>query len=260
MSEISLGHEITKKDLAKGRNLLIGAWTAPLILSGVPAIIFFALMFILGTTPPVAAVFLFVGLILTAIGLAGGLGLSSYFIYRRSNWTKQMRERIAADGIRADELSWFMNELRSSEKRALKKIESTDLLLADAYRDSLATRLTATRIIRSSKHELILMKRRRTQLKTLHTESATAFDGTLSADIVKIEEIGSEAKVMLAQAETQMQMIEAAAVRGGSISDNELVLKKLSSRVSELPLALEQAKLTDEILREMELEEEEKGE
>ncbi len=37
---------------------------------------------------------------------------------------------------------------------------------------------------------------------------------------------------MLAESEARLQMIEAAAVRGSSIADSELILKKLSARVS----------------------------
>lgn len=59
---------------------------------------------------------------------------------------------------------------------------------------------------------------------------------------------------MLAEAETRLQMIEAASVRGGSIADSELALKKLSARAAELPLALEEAKMAEEIRAELEKE------
>ena len=47
-------------------------------------------------------------------------------------------------------------------------------------------------------------------------------------------------------------MIEAAATRAGGLADNELALKKLSSRANELPLALQSAPVTDEIREELE--------
>ena len=59
---------------------------------------------------------------------------------------------------------------------------------------------------------------------------------------------------MLAEAEARLQMIEAAAVRGRSIADSELALKKLSSRSRNLPLALEEARMTEDIVRELETE------
>lgn len=256
MNDISLRYDVTRRDLAKGRNLLVGAVAAPIVLGGLPLIVFFTLMFIFGATPPAAAAFLFFGLIAGAIGFLIGLGISGYLGYRRANWTTEMRERIAADGIRAEEVDWFKNELRSNERRSLKEISARDEVLADAYRDTLATRLTASRIIRSSKRELQLMQRRQQKLKQLAIQSSKDFQATLAGDITKIDSINKEAKVMLAEAETRMQMIEAASVRGSAVADSELILKKLSARVSDLPLALEEAKMAQEIRAELESEDE----
>lgn len=247
-------YEVTEKDLARGRNLKIGMIAAPFVLGGVPAVLFFVLMFIFGATPPAAAVFFFLSIITGIIGLLIGLGVSGFFAYRHSEWTRQMRERIAADGIRAEEIDWFKNELKASEKRALKDIRSSDLLLADAYRDTLASRLTATRMIKSSRRELQLMQRRQNKVKLLKSENANTFQTQLAQDISKIEDINMSARLMLAEAEARLQMIEAAAVRGSSIADSELILKKLSARVSELPLALEEAKMAEEIRAELEAE------
>ena len=163
-----------------------------------------------------------------------------------------MRERIAADGIRAEEVDWFINELKPTERKALKSIEARDALLGDAYRETLASRLTATRILKSSKHELLLARRRQNKLKYLKTESSKDFQGEIEKDIEKISSINTEAGQMLAEAETRLQMIEAAQMRGGTLADSELALKKLSARTKELPLALEAAKMQDEIRRELE--------
>ena len=103
MNEIGR-YDLTKKDLAKGRNLKIAAWSAPILLGGLPAIIFLLLLFIFGSTPPVAATIFFLGLIISLIGFVVGLGLSGFFVYRHGNWTHEMRERIAADGIKAEEI------------------------------------------------------------------------------------------------------------------------------------------------------------
>ena len=59
---------------------------------------------------------------------------------------------------------------------------------------------------------------------------------------------------MLAEAEARLQMIDVASVRGSSIADSELALKKLSARASELPLALESAKMAEEIREELDKE------
>ena len=165
-----------------------------------------------------------------------------------------MRERIAADGIKAEEIEWFRKELKPSEKRALKAVSARDLLLADAYRETLASRLTATRIVRSSKRELLLAKQRQNSLKRLKSKRSDDFQAEISRDIEKINDINTEAKLMLSEAEARLQMIEAAAAREGSLADSELALKKLTARTAELPLALESAKISDEIRRELEKE------
>lgn len=247
-------YQVTDRELARGRNLKIAAWAAPFLLTGVPAVLFTVLAFLFGTTPPVAFTLFVFGIIFTAVGFLAGMGLMGFFAYRRSNWTKEMREKIAADGIKAEEIEWFMHELKSSEKRALKDITRADLLLADAYRETLASRLTATRIVKSSKRELGLTQRRKGKLKQFKSERAVEFREQLRKDTEKINSIHEEAKLMLAESEARLQMIEAAGVRGRSLADSELALKKLSSRSQNLPLALEEVRLTEEIARELEQE------
>lgn len=255
MSDLANKYDVTSRDLARGRNLKIGAWSAPFVLTGIPAVIFFLLFLIFATTPPLAATILFFGIILTLAGFLVGLGISGFLTFRRANWTKEMRERIAADGIKAEEIEWFWHELKNSEKKALNDIGKSDLLLADAYRETLASRLTATRIVKSSKKELLLMQRRQNKLKYLKSENSKQFQQEIAKDVEKIASINNESKEMLAEAESRLQMIEAAAIRGSSLADSELALKKLSVRTAELPLALESAKMAEEIRRELENEE-----
>lgn len=252
MDDLVSKYQVTDRELARGRNLKIAASAAPVLLPGIPAVLFTALAFIFGTTPPVAFTLFVLGIIFTSIGFVIGLALMGFFLYRRSNWTKEMREKIAADGIRAEEIEWFMHELKSSEKRSLKEITRADLLLADAYRETLASRLTATRIVKSSKRELAIVQRRKSKLKQFKTERAAEFREQIEKDTEKIGSIHDEAKVMLAESEARLQMIEAAAVRGRSLADSELALKKLSSRSQNLPLALEEVRLTEQLAREIE--------
>lgn len=245
-------YEIEPSDLARGRKLKAGAFAAPAILTILPATVTFLLVLLAATGPPAAAVILFVGAIATIIGFVIGITISVILAQKRMTWTREMRERIAADGIKAEEIDWFRNELKPSEKRALKAVEARDLMLADAYRETLASRLTATRIVKSSKRELAFAKRRQSSLKQLKSASADEFLNEINNDIEKISKINEESKLMLAEAESRLQMIEAASSRGGSIADSELALKKLSARTAELPLALEAAKMTEEIRKELE--------
>lgn len=254
MSNLPELSDIPKRELTRGRRLKTASVAAPLVLAGIPAILFTVLFLLFGVNPPLAATFFFLGLIFTAIGFISGLGLSGFFAYRHSNWSREMRERMAARGIRAEEVDWFRREMKPSEKQTLKLVATRDPLLADAYRETLASRLTATRIVKSSKRELLLMQRRQNKLKYYKTETAKRFLVELDKDVEKIKSINSEAKEMLVEAEARLQMIDVASVRGSSIADNELALKKLSARASELPLALESAKMAEEIREELEKE------
>jgi len=245
-------YDIEPSDLARGRKLKIGALAAPVVLTALPAAVTFLLMLMAATGPPAAAVILFVGAIATVIGFIIGVTISVILAQKRSAWMREMRERIAADGIRAQEIDWFRHELKPSEKRALKAVEAHDLLLADAYRETLASRLTATRIVKSSKRELTIAKRRQSSLKQLKSARAEEFLTEIMNDIEKISTINEDSKLMLAEAESRLQMIEAASSRGGSIADSQLALKKLSARTAELPLALEAVKMTEEIRKELE--------
>jgi len=249
MNELEPRYDVTKKDLAKGKRMKIAAWTAPVLLSILPFLLFFIPFLLFDSIP-----LFFFAIISAVIGLIIGLIVSGVLAYRYSNWTKMMRERIAADGIKAEEVHWFINELKPVERKALKEIEAGDLLLADAFRETLASRLTATRIVKSSKQELLLAKRRQNKLKYLKSESSKDFQTETNRDIEKISSINKEAEQMLAESESRLQMIEAAAKRGGTLADSELALKKLSARTKELPLALEAAKMQDEIRRELEKE------
>lgn len=248
-------HDITPAELNRGRKLAIGGIAAPLALTVIPAMATFLLVFLAASGPPVAAVIFFVGMIVTALGFLSGLIISGILFGRRAKWTNEMRERIAADGIKAEEIGWFRHELKANEKKALKAVEARDLLLADAYRETLASRLTATRIIKSSKRELQLAKKRQGSLRQLKSSRAEEFQSEIEKDVEKISKINDEARNMLAEAESRLQMIEAAASRQGGLADSELALKKLSARSSELPLALEAAKMSEEIRLELENEE-----
>ena len=248
--------DITRSDLQRGRKLVAGAVAAPAILTAVPALITLLTLILAPLAPPSAFVVFFFGAVVTVLGLLIGLGFTGFFVHKRGRWLREMRELIAADGIRAEEIGWFTNELKAAEKRALKAVEARDLLLGDAYRETLASRLTATRILRSSKRELMLARKREGKVKMLKSDRRGEFLSEISRDIEKVSGIRDEASLMLAEAEARLQMIEAAATRGGSLADSELALKKLSARTKELPLALESARMSEEIRLELEAENE----
>ncbi|NNE67093.1 MAG: hypothetical protein HKN33_11055 [Pyrinomonadaceae bacterium] len=253
MSEELTRYEITKADVRKDKLLKLGGVSAPLAGTAIGGLIFFV-PFLLSVTTPIAGMFLILTLIGLVAGLlVGGVGSAATFLYR-SRWLGRVRERVAVDGIRAEEVTWFWNELKSEEKRALKEIDSKNLMLGDAYRETLASRLTATRIIKSTTHELVLAKRRRNKLKYLKSERLEEFKEEIERDIENLQKIKAEAREMLIEAESRLQMIEAASRRGSELAGTELALKKLSARSEQLPLALEAAKMEEEIKREIERE------
>src|SRR5438105_920245 len=231
-------YEITRKDVSYGRKLKLAAIAAPFALTTIPVLVTLALMVLAASGPPAAAVIFFLGLIATVVGLIAGLAISLVLTAKRTRWAREMRDRIAADGIRADEIDWFRREMKPAEKRALRDITARDVLLADAYRETLASRLTATRIIRNSRRELSMAKKRQNSLKQLRSARSMEFQEQLGGDIQKIGRIHDEAREMLVEAESRLAMIEAAVSRSGGLADNELALKRLSARANELPLAL----------------------
>ena len=250
MNELQPRYEITRRDLAKDKALKYGAWTAPVLLAVIPAVTLF--IFSLLSSGATVAMFVFFSLIALVAGFLIGLIVTGGILFYRSRWLAEVRERLAIDGIKANEVDWFKHELTTAEKKSLKEIERKDLLLADAFRDTLAARMTATRILKSTKHELLLVQRRQGKLKYLKSENSANLQEELKTDLEKLSKIKTEAEEMRVEAETRLQMIDAAARRGGSIADSELALKKLSARTSELPLALESARMEDEIRRELE--------
>ncbi len=253
MNELqTIRYEITRKDTAKDKVLKYGAWVAPPTLSVVPAAVFFALSLV--ATGATTAMFFFFSLIALVVGLIFGLIITGGILYYRSRWQAEVREKLAIDGIKANEVEWFKHELTTNEKKSLKEIEAKDLLLGDAFRDTLAARLTATRILKSTRQEIMLIQRRQGKLKYLKSENSANLQEELKIDFEKLNGIKNEAEAMRVEAETRLQMIEAAARRGGNVAETELALKKLTARTSELPLALESARMEDEIRRELEKE------
>lgn len=251
MESIERRYDVTRKDLVKDKGLKYGAWLAPVVLSAIPFFVFFVL-FLLSSATAASAMFFFLSFISLVAGFVLGLGVTGGVLVYRSRWLASMREKIAIDGISADEVEWFNNELTTAEKKALKSVEKRNLLLADAYRDTLAARLTSTRIKKATNRELLLAKRRQNKLKYLKSENSQELIAELDADVKKLQEIKSESEEMNSEAQARLQAIEAAARRGTDMVNKEIALKRLSARTLELPQALESAKMTEEIRKELE--------
>lgn len=244
-------YELTKRDYRKNRSLVWMASASPVALALPPFALFLILFLFAGSTSS-AALYFFLSLVGFGAGFALGLILLIALLVYRSRWLNNLRERLAADGIKTVEVEWFKNELTSAERAALKELDGTNRLLADAYRETLASRLTATRILKSTKNELLLIRQRQNKLKYLKNENSKSLRNELEADKTRLEKVRNEADELLIEAKTRLEMIEAAARRGGSLAGNEQSLRRLHERTADLPLALQAARAEEEVRREME--------
>src|SRR6185503_15618392 len=139
-------------------------WLALLVVTLVPPA-FFGLIYLLtaGST-----MFLLLTISAIPFSLLAAIIIATVLVFLRRNWTKRLRDRLASDGITADEVEWFMNELTTGEKRALKTMERQQRLLADASRATLALRLAATRLAARARRELLLVERRLNRARYLN--------------------------------------------------------------------------------------------
>lgn len=245
-------YEVTAADRRKDFLTRTSAPLAPILLALPAPIVFVALWATFGAASPAAAAFyIFMALITGGVGFALGLIAMLLLFWYRAAWLKNLRERLAADGIKTAEVQWFKRELTSHERRALRELDRSNRLLADAYRETLASRLTATRILNSSRDELLLVQRRQNKLKYLKSDNSAALQQELSGDQKRLETVRAEAETLLTESKMRLETIEAAARRGTQLAGNEQALRQIAERTQQLPLALEAARIEDEIRREL---------
>ena len=200
-----------------------------------------------------AAIFLLLSLASLGVGiLIGAVFLIIVLIYRQ-RWYRRLRDRLASDGITASEVSWFTSELTSEERQNLSEIQKTNPLLADAYAETLASRLTATRIVDRSKRELLRVERRINNARRIIDADTSALAAELDVDRQRLENLKTEATTRLAEAKARLQTIEAAASRSLSQSETDLMLRRLSAAQSYLPLTIEMAELERQAEKEIDL-------
>jgi hypothetical protein len=162
-----------------------------------------------------------------------------------------LRNRLALDGITANEVSWFKSELTSAERSALAEIEQSNPLLADAYLETLAMRLTATRIMARSRKELMKVERRINQARLLNSDESAALQADLAADREKIHKLRNQADQYLHSAKTRLQTIEATASRKLNQAEIDLMMQRLGNARDQLPLVLEMAQMEQRALEEV---------
>jgi hypothetical protein len=239
--------KLSSKDLALARVLKYAPWLV-LPIASLPAPIIFVALFFLSTATDTAALYLLLAGLGFAVGAVVGLFLAIFlFVYRR-RWLAQLRNRLASDGITADEVVWFRSELTSAERAGLAEIEKSNPLLADAYLETLATRLTASRIISRTKRETLRIERRMTRARSLSTEETAPLQQDLQKDRDKLELLRQRATEHLTKARTRLQTIEATASRQLNSSETDMMMNRLGTAQDALPLVLEIAKMEQEMM------------
>ena len=241
--------KLSTKDTATARVLKLAPWVA-LVATTIPAPLVFLVLFLTATATDSAAVFLLLTGLSLALGFALGLLVAAILLFYRRKWLAKLRDRLASDGITASEVVWFRSELTSAERAALKEIEQSNPLLADAYLETLASRLTATRIIARSKRELLRVERRLNRARILGTPEAKALEQDLTEDHKRLKHLLAQADDHLAKARTRLQVIEATASRKLTQGETDLMMQRLGSAQDQLPLVLEIAQLEQQMLRE----------
>jgi hypothetical protein len=242
--------KISTRDTAVARLLKTAPWLAILI-AAIPPPIFFFVLFLSTQATDSAAVYLLLTGLSFALGLAIGLIVAAAILFYRRHWLAKLRDRLALDGITAGEVAWFRSELTSAEKAALAEIEKTNPLLADAYLETLAMRLTASRIISRSRKELLKVERRINQARTLPGKESSLLQSDLVADREKIDHLHIQATQHLASAKTRLQVIEATASRKLNQDEIDTMMQRLGQAQDQLPLVLQMARMEREALEEV---------
>lgn len=218
-------------------------------LIALPAPLYFLFRYFTATED--VAVYMLLVLTSLAVGSIAGLITVALFLLYRRNWERKLRDRLATDGITTDELSWFTAEMTAAERRALKQISEQNALLADAYRETLAARLTAARVIANTKREATLVERRLEAASRLEATERASLEKELRADQARLKRVEQDALAHRAEAEARLQMIEATATRGANEAETELALLRLDVARGQVPLGLEAARLEREAREEL---------
>jgi len=188
------------------------------------------------------------------VSLIIALFVTVFLMLYRRRWTQNLRDRLASDGITADEVGFFLNELTSGERRSLREMEKKQALLGDAYRETLALRLNATRLTARARRDLLQVERRINRARYLDAADTSVLLDELARDRERLERLKQEGSSRRAEAEARLQMIEAAASRGASWAETNYMLQRLDEGRKHLPIGLETTRAEQQLREETERE------
>lgn len=241
--------KLEKRDATIANLLKVAPW-ASIILFSLPGPIVFLFLFLLSAATDSAAFYLLLAGFSLALGFSIGLLFAVFFLIYRRRWLSKLRDRLASDGITASEVVWFRPELTSTERAALDEIKQSNPLLADAYMETLASRLTASRIISKTKREILRVERRLNRARSIGTGETATLQQDLAADREKLDQLRQHATQHLAKAKARLQEIEATASRKLNDQETDLMMQRLGASQDQLPLVLEMAQLERQSLHE----------
>lgn len=242
--------KLTTRDERVARLLSWTPWLS-FVLVTVPLPILFLLLFVSSTTTDSAAVYLLLSFVSTGLGLVVGLFVLILLLFYRRRWYRRLRDQLAADGITSSEVTWFSSELSSEEGTTWRELKERSPLLADAYCETLAARLTATRIIGRTRAEILRVDRQRNRTRNISGADTASILSDLLSDRQRFEDVLQEATIRSSEAKARLQTIEAAANRSLNKSETNLMLQRLTASQEQFPLALEMANSEQEADREV---------
>lgn len=246
--------KLSGKDATTARVLKIAPWLAVPVAS-LPVPLVFLVLFLTATATESAAVYLLLAGLSLTLGFALGVVIAAILLIYKRRWLSKLRDRLASDGITASEVAWFRSELTSAERSSLAEIQRSNPLLADAYLETLANRLTASRIISRSKREMLRVERQINRARTLQTPESASLQKELAEDHDRLRQLRQQATDHLAKAKTRLQVIEATAQRKLTQGETDLMMQRLGSSQDQLPLVLEIARLEQQALLEAKVDE-----
>lgn len=226
-------------------------WLSFLVVS-LPFPTVFLILFLAAGTTETAAIYLLLSFVSLGLGLVVALVVLFVLLFYRRRWHSRFRDRLAADGITATEVPWFASELSSEERKVWGELQQKNPLLADAYCETLAARLTATRIISRARAETLKVERQINRTRNIQGVDVDQLLTELLSDRQRSEEVRKEATRRLSETKARLQTIEAAANRSLSQSETDLMLGRLAAAQQHFPLALEMASLEEAARREIE--------
>ena len=255
ISTISMSEEITEEsgrltpaDLRAQRFWNIAPWLALSVITIIPPLALGLLALLLGG----AAVYWLLTLAAIPFSMLIAVTVTIVMLLMRRNWKQRVRERLASDGITADEIDWFRAELTRNEKRALDSMDHQQPLLADAYRETLALRLNAARLTANARRQLLVVERRINRARYLNAPDTAVLMEELNRDRTRLTQLKQEGSARRTEAEARLQMIEAAASRGASWAETNYMLQRLEEGRKQLPLGLENERARQQFREESE--------